>query len=761
MLFFAVRWGKNLLLALLLTMTAVGWAQQPWRVVYSEADGYAAEELCLLLRAGGVETLPVEIDDGALDTVSTPTVFLGRQAVTYHGPLAVRQAKDSLRDDGYLMAGDGNRLYLMGKGEKGTLYAVYAFLEQCGYRLYTPEALVVPDMEGVTLPVCSVVSNPSFRYREVRYRYPNCSQRYADWHHLHNDADRHRQWGLFVHTFDVLLPPARYYDRHPEWYAWRGDRRVRDGQLCLSNPQVLDSLCAHLADSMAAHPEKRIWSVSNNDNYNACQCTDCLHQDSLYGGPTGTLLHFVNQVARRFPDKTISTLAYQYTRQAPQNDAVRPDSNVNIMFCSIECGRELPIGSSPREQSFRRDMEDWHRLTDNIFMWDYVVQFRNYWNPFPNLHVLQPNLQFFHHHGVRMMFEQGSDTTDRSSWMDIRCYLLAKLLWNVDTDLDSVRADFCRGYYGPAAQAVQTILDTMEHCVTAGTKRLDIYGFPSDAAETYLTPERMRHYYRLLDTAYRSVQQIRSAQQREEYAAHLDYFRLALDFARIDLSAGGELTDYLSPDNDTAQALSVLQDGGGLLSRLLGDMRRFGVPKIMERGVTPEQYAGIVDAYLRKSFGHNLAAQRPVALRREPTAPYRCREGATLTDRRGGILDYRHDWLGFWGDTLDAAIEMHAADTVRQLALDFYYYPLSWIFLPRRVVCLISEDGLRWEQVGEQTPADPQTLDRPEIYTVTFPLGNRPARYLRVVAEPMPEIPAWHRAYGQKPWLFCDEVVVE
>ena len=151
--------------------------------------------------------------------------------------------------------------------------------------------------------------------------------------------------------------------------------------------------------------------------------------DSLYGGPSGTLIHFINQVARRFPSKTISTLAYQFTRRAPQpvnGHIEKPDSNVNIMFCSIECGRQEAIATAPAEASFRRDMEDWAALcgiengklkienylgatansqfstfNSQLYVWDYVVQFRNMWNPFPNLHVLQPNLKYFHDHSVQ------------------------------------------------------------------------------------------------------------------------------------------------------------------------------------------------------------------------------------------------------------------------------------------------------------------------------------------------------------------------
>jgi hypothetical protein len=494
-------------------------AQKPIRIFSTYAENNAAVQLGIFLAKGGCKTV-----FGGRNTGRTIYVGLAPEMRSKY-----KSTIDSLSGDGFFIHGDGRNVVIFGKGTKGTLYGVYAFLEMLGYRLYTPTALVVPDVSDFKFPKCHLVSNPAFAYREVSYFYPNHSQLYADWHHLHTVADRDSLFGMFVHTFKDLIPPARYFDAHPEWFSLNSGRRGRDGQLCLSNPAVLEELCRRLADTMATAPEKKMWSVSNNDNYNACQCPECLRMDSLYGGPTGTLLHFVNQVARRFPDKNISTLAYQYTRCSPTNPAVKPEKNVNIMFCSIECGRELPIADNPREASFRKDMEDWSRLTDNIFMWDYVVQFRNFWNPFPNLNILQPNLQFFHKNGVRMMFEQATGSDNVTSWMDIRCYMLAKLLWDVDANIDSIMQDFLYGYYGVSGQYVKEIIDTMTSALIQSGQRLDIYGYPVDAADGYLSPERRELYRQLMYDAWQ-------APHDSALEARLSYFYASLCFAELELA---------------------------------------------------------------------------------------------------------------------------------------------------------------------------------------------------------------------------------
>ncbi len=688
-------------------------------------ERYAAAQLREFLYKGQLGTDTVGGEEGTVYVGDTR--YLRKHFAKYI---------DSLRDDGYLICGDGKNLCLYGGGEKGSLYAVYAYLEKIGYRCYTPTAMVVPDIFGSEVPVCHEVSNPAFAYREVSYYYPNHSQLYADWHHLHTAVDREGMFGMFVHTFKDLIPPARYFEAHPEWFSLNGGRRSRDGQLCLSNPAVLEELCRRLADTMASAPEKKMWSVSNNDNYNACQCVECVRMDSLYGGPTGTLLHFVNQVARRFPDKTISTLAYQYTRCAPTNPAVKPEKNVNIMFCSIECGRELPIAVGPREASFRKDMEDWARLTDNIFMWDYVVQFRNFWDPFPNLHVLQPNLQFFCKNGVRLMFEQATGADNESSWMDIRCYMLAKLLWNPDADMDSIMKDFYYGYYGVSGQYVKEIIDAMTSALIQSGQRLDIYGYPVDAAGGYLSPERRERYRQLMHDAWQAP--LDSALE-----ARLSFFYASLCFAELELAI-----------HEDTVGNEVIHSW---LSGLTEILHEFQVPQMMEMGISPDEYRETILNYITKRAPGNKAQHKSVSLRRPATAPY---NAAALTDGEAGILDYRYRWLGFWGDTLDAAIDLGEATEVNSVSMDFYFYPLSWIFLPRRIEFLGSYDGNHWQSLEVFTPENPEILATPSIRTITATTKER-VRYVRVVAEPLSEIPAWHRAAGERGWIFTDEIIVK
>lgn len=82
--------------------------------------------------------------------------------------------------------------------------------------------------------------------------------------------------GFFVHTFTKLLPPEKYFDEHPEYFAEVDGARLREKtQLCLSNPEVLELVTARVLDELRKQPDAGIFSVSQDDNYNGCTCERC------------------------------------------------------------------------------------------------------------------------------------------------------------------------------------------------------------------------------------------------------------------------------------------------------------------------------------------------------------------------------------------------------------------------------------------------------------------------------------------------------
>ena len=376
---------------------------------------------------------------------------------------------------------------------------------------------------------------PAFTYREDFYL-DAVDPEYADWHKLDSHGEHGyntSEWGSWVHTFHALLSPEEYGETHPEYFSfydgkrhagmvasWDGKSEQPEAQLCLTNPDVLEIVCQNLQAQIDRNPDALYWSVSQNDNVHYCQCPSCKELDEKYAAFTpgskmygthvnslyspigmGSLMTFINQVAARFPDKIISTLAYQYTRVPPKD--IIPAKNVNIMLCNIESSRNTTIEQG--DTSFSRDLEGWGKLTDNIIVWDYVIQFPHLFSPFPNLLTLQPNLQFFHKNRVSAMFEQGNREIG-GEFAELRSYMIAKLLWNPEVNIDQVMDDFLTGYYGNAAKEIKKYIELLhENNMAKSGVKLSIFGNPVQQKESFLSDSLITIYNQLFDRAEKAV----------------------------------------------------------------------------------------------------------------------------------------------------------------------------------------------------------------------------------------------------------------
>ena len=118
------------------------------------------------------------------------------------------------------------------------------------------------------------------------------------------------------------------------------------------------------------------------------------------------MLRAINFVADaikgEFPSVAIDTLAYQYTRPAPNK--TKPRDNVIVRLCSIECNFLKPL-TDQSNAAFTRDIVNWNKISNRLYILDYVVDFHAWLMPWPNYYVLAPNIRFFAAHGVKGIFE--------------------------------------------------------------------------------------------------------------------------------------------------------------------------------------------------------------------------------------------------------------------------------------------------------------------------------------------------------------------
>ncbi len=438
----------------------------------------------------------------------------------------------SLAPEEIVVRSAGRDLILAGGSPRGTIYAVYAFLEDVvGCRWWTGQASFMPRRPTLEIGTTSLRFAPPLEYREP-FWFPAFDPAWA----ARNKANgftaggdeerggRHVYEG-FVHTFYSLIPPEKYFKDHPEWFSEiDGVRTANNAQLCLTNEEMRRELVKNLRERLRANPKATIASVSQNDCFNPCTCPLCRAQDEAEGSPSGALLRFVNAVAAdiegEFPNVTIDTLAYQYTRRPPK--LARPRPNVIVRLCSIECSFARPLDDA-RNKDFFEDLKGWSKIADRLFIWDYTTDFAHYVQPHPNLQVLGPNIRLFVENNVRGIFEQGAYQSWGSEMAELRSWVLAKLLWNPRLDPRRLREEFLDGYYGPAAGPVGRYLDLIENAVLSSGDKLGCYS-PPDAK--FLSLENLSAAWDILEKAGRRLEgaaeyarRLRRAQMPAAYVA--------------------------------------------------------------------------------------------------------------------------------------------------------------------------------------------------------------------------------------------------
>lgn len=659
---------------------------------------------------------------------------------------------EGLGQDGFVIRTEGKRLFVTGETSRGTLNGIYTLLDDyLGCRKYSATVEVIPQVDKLTIPAAIEDRQvPQIVFRDVYYRGTN-DQGYVDWHKLSHDTTGGKpEWGLWVHTFERLLPPHQYFQSHPEYFAWVGNSRATT-QLCLTNPEVLEIVCENLAKEIELNPSAHYWSVSTNDNFGYCRCEECARIDSIEGGPTGTVIQFVNKVAERFPDKTISTLAYQYTRSAPL--VTKPLDNVNIMFCNIECNRSQPIAFDSTSASFRADMEAWGKLTSNILVWDYVIQFKNLVSPFPNFHTLQPNLQYFVNHGVNAMFEQGNREVG-GEFADLRSYLLSKLMWNPHADTDSLMTDFLDGYYGPAGKYIKQYIGKVTLNLTESGKQLQIFGGPVDGADSWLSPENLAIYNGYFEQAQAAVDGLP------------DYFR-RVRFARTPLMYAELEQAKLDPFGPNGMFVKD-QQGKWITNPLFSEKletfialcKEEGVTRLSEWHTTPEEYLEMMSRVSIVRQEGSLSFEKPVTLSPQPHRRYNRDADKILTNGMNGSHDYTIQWLGWDTPVFEAVVDLGSEQSISSISSSYLQVLTDWIFYPKKVTYWVSDDGANYRLAGEAL--NPEVARSVAVGTKEFSIDIRQnGRFVKVVTEGIGTCPPWHLGAGGKAFAFMDEITVK
>ena len=561
----------------------------------SEAEQYAANELQKYIEKMSSAKLPLQTD---AETAPGNLIFVGNSQSDFLKKNNIVIA-DALGEQDFVIRTVGNKLLLVGGGDWGTVYAVYAFLETLGCRWFMPGPLgeVVPRENTIAIASINKVERPWFKYRrllyfgggeaEVKWQLQTKSSNFISAHGLKGYE------GFGGHAYESLLPPQEYFEKHPEYFALKGGKRTTH-QICLSHPEVEHIVSEKAKAFFRSHPEKYFlsFSLSPNDYADFCECSGCLAL-----GPTITdrVMDFNNRVARAvakdYPDRLINCYAYAEYFEPPQA-ITKMEDNVAIIICRIgdDGIYNQPITADNRfSRRSKAVLERWAEITSHLGFYDYWAGHYEWLGPWLTVKTLAVDVPFYRN----LRNQEGRDIVDamvpqvHPHWgtQGLNVYVLAKSSWDAYVNVDSLVEDYYARFYGSAAGAVKRYYQIANDAIAA---KAEYFWGSDELVRDVYTSEVMARLRQALQEARAAAktaisrERIALLEQGLEYVEHERQFRLLMDGGSLLPAVGaGEATlDYIHhlPKDQVLQTAPAVDH----INTLLGQARR-GVQRFTEK----------------------------------------------------------------------------------------------------------------------------------------------------------------------------------
>ncbi len=583
------------------------------------AEQTAANEVAEYLRRITGAAFSVQPEDRT--PVNGSRVFVGPTAFAR----GLGLTPDKLGPEEWIVRTVGKDLVIIGGEPRGTIYGAYHFLEDVlGVRWWSPFEENVPQHRTVRVGALRLQGKPVIRYRDIYMLYGHDSGRFAARNRLNRDGDARiaaqyggsRDYGppYHVHTFNLYFPPKDHFPRHPEWYSLLDGKRVSEGsQLCLTQPELRKAFLAKLvhyidtswaAAKAAGAPAPLVFSVSQNDCLNPCQCANCQAIAKAEESECGPLLGFVNYLADgikdRYPEVYIDTLAYQYTQKAPKT--IRPRDNVIVRLCDTESDPSQPITSSAN-RAFREHLSCWARIARNLRIWDYAVTYANpVGMPMPTAQTYGADYRFYTEHNVEGVFTE-LEFEILADLRDFKVWMMMKELEDPFVDYAKLARVFTDGFYGGGGKYVRRYLTDLEQEAIQRQTHSNWNSTPLSL--TYLNLNFVNRAQRLFDQAEKAVgndatllRRVRHARLPLDRATVAVHTRLTLDWLAL-----GRPANQSPPDRDAtaervldtwlAQARLRLPESAQETERqhAEAEMRRYAM--VASRVALPEKFRAL------------------------------------------------------------------------------------------------------------------------------------------------------------------------
>jgi hypothetical protein len=421
-----------------------------------------------LFLAGG-EVLPIRDLSKSVDSISAHqgAFVIGQAAKKYIKPSILNK----VRPGGYALNIDHDVAAIYGAKPSGAPGGVFALLKKIGFFYLTNKEFIKPEKPVFTLDSACVVENPAIPMRLDTWPAGasvgmgmSDSITYARFNALGRAAT--------CHSIPYFISWKEFKDSDPEFFALQADGVRRpskrgDVHYCLTNTKLQDLLAARVNEFLDAEPicEYLHFAAGDGMTY-ACRCDKC----KKLGAPTDRTIFFINKIAEKIkdkhPDVKLTMLAYTDTRQAPIAEI--PDPNVVVLYCPYG-----PVWNNHLQTNHKDNSVGWSQLKDwvkacpdNMGAFVYPSCCPERLNVWPSFYANYKKFKFFAKHNFRVINYCGLRPWDggvpaSGIFNPVQRYVLTRVLWDPDLDVEKEIDTFFKLYYGDAAPAFRQLFNLL------------------------------------------------------------------------------------------------------------------------------------------------------------------------------------------------------------------------------------------------------------------------------------------------------------
>lgn len=506
--------------------------------------------------------------------------------------------------------------------------------------------------------ITTLYKTPDFKYREV-YFPENLIRENRNSFKTHCLDE---EWGLWGHNLYKWVDTLVHTD---SIYAYVDGKRLKQ-QFCFSSLELKSSI------------QERIQNISENkfiiapkDNSLVCQCNLCLLEGNTSTNASPAVFNLLAQLGTENPKKEFWSLGYVSTKYPPQK--IMPN-NVGVLLSTIDCQEGIPLKSTKKGKQFLKSIEEWKAITEKIYIWDYAINFDNYYDIYPILATTQTNLKTYKELGVRGVFILGNEN-DYSIFEPVKYEVLSELLWNVNLDLkDSIKKSFIKNY--PNTHSLFSdwyyIIDTNNF------KKQPVYGSIMQAEKRYLS---LSH----IDNKINELEKIKELNTVENSVLFSLSF-LSLELLRI------KGADSWGESKSSSRIIQINSKTKKLIKILNDSLERTKKPVfINEQKYTLKEYLNQW-VTLEKNIPSSLIDTRN--LLNITTTSILDEDYSTinrLIDKAVGFIDYNDNWMLFSGGKLKLNLKRENWGEVKKLRIHFLSDEKHHIFLPDSIKATTSD----------------------------------------------------------------------